>query len=77
MPTRSVPFARTQVPTLAAESLVGGLPRDQALGLRLIALARTAAAMHMSELAAGQPPSPEAAALSATQAAGLAREVRS
>jgi len=34
---------------LVPQSLIDSLPRDQALGLRLIALARAAAAMHMAE----------------------------
>lgn len=33
----------------ALSSLIAGLPRDQALGLRLIGLARAAAACHMAE----------------------------
>ncbi|MBX3386228.1 MAG: hypothetical protein KF768_06635 [Phycisphaeraceae bacterium] len=36
----------------AVEAVVAGLPRDQALGLRLLCLARTAAAMHMSQACA-------------------------
>lgn len=35
----------------AASTLTLDLPRDQALGLRLIAIARAAAAMHMTESA--------------------------
>lgn len=41
----------TAVP--AADLLTRDLPRDQALGLRLIAMARAAAAMHMAETATG------------------------
>lgn len=33
----------------AASALTRGIPRDQALGIRLIALARAAAAAHMAE----------------------------
>lgn len=41
----------TAVP--ATDLLTRDLPRDQALGLRLIALARAAAAMHMAEAVTG------------------------
>lgn len=46
--------------------LAAGLPADQALGLRLIALARAAAAVHMAASAAPD--------LRRSQAAGLIRE---
>lgn len=35
--------------TDALSSLIAGIPRDQALGLRLIGLARAAAACHMTQ----------------------------
>lgn len=55
----------------AAARLVTGLPMDQALGLRLMALARAAAAMH----AASAPAHDAAAGVDPerTQAAALAR----
>lgn len=37
--------------TAAARRVAAGLPRDQALGLRLMSLARAASAMHMGEAA--------------------------
>jgi hypothetical protein len=57
---------------LAARQVVTGIPADQALGLRLMALARVAAAQHMGEL--GRLPE---GAVAVSQAARLAREVRS
>jgi len=36
----------------AAAALVAGLPRDQALGLRLLCLARAAASLHMGQACA-------------------------
>lgn len=49
-----------------ADTLVANLPHDQALGLRLMAMARAAAAQHMAEVAYHQ-----STALDHTQAAGL------
>ena len=37
----------------AAAALTRGLPRDQAIGLRLLAMARAAAGMHMGRVAIG------------------------
>jgi hypothetical protein len=59
----------------AAAAAVADLPRDQALGLRLICLARAAAAVHMAQACAPErtpcapalPPIP----VGSTQAAGL------
>lgn len=59
----------------AAAAAVAELPRDQALGLRLICLARAAAAVHMAQACAPErtpcasPRQP--VPLSSTQAAGL------
>ena len=58
-------------PATAAERLIRELPRDQALGLRLIALARAAAAVHMSEMAAGTAGFGDRAPLNGSQARGL------
>lgn len=56
----------------SARAATAGIPADQALGLRLIAMARAAAAQHMAEVAR----LPEHA-LVRSQAAGLLSEVRS
>ena len=52
----------------APGSLAAKFPADQAVGLRLLAIARAAAAMHMTE-------SSRRAPLAQSQAAGLLREV--
>lgn len=52
LPTH-LPHLPTDVALPAADMLTRDLPRDQALGLRLIAMARAAAAMHMTEAATG------------------------
>jgi hypothetical protein len=41
--------------SLCADALTRDLPRDQALGLRLLALARAAAGIHMAHLAMATP----------------------
>ncbi|MCC6322806.1 MAG: hypothetical protein IT438_15385 [Phycisphaerales bacterium] len=53
--------------TRALASLASKFPADQALGLRLLAVARAAAAMHMADGFRRTP-------LASTQAAGLLRE---
>lgn len=45
-------FSADDVP-FAAHAISRDLPRDQALGLRLIALAKAAAGMHMGQVALG------------------------
>jgi hypothetical protein len=40
-------------PPAAAAALTRGLPRDQALGLRLMAMARAAAGVHLGRVALG------------------------
>lgn len=60
-------------PRATAARLVADLPADQALGLRLIALARAAAEIHLNrrvEIA------PVASPLARSQAARLVEEVR-
>jgi hypothetical protein len=60
-------------PRAIAARLVADVPADQALGLRLIALARAAAEIHLnkwSEVAPNNPP------LARSQAARLVEEVR-
>lgn len=52
-----------------ARALTHDLPRDQALGLRLVALAQAAASLHMSEAA-------KSVDLESSQAARLIREAR-
>lgn len=54
-----------------AQAVLRGVPADQALGLRLMALARSAAAVHMAETARCATPS-----LHRSQAAELVSEVR-
>lgn len=53
-----------------AQALVRHVPRDQALGLRLVALAEAAAAMHMGEVAMSR------VDLGTSQAARLVREAK-
>ena len=76
MPTRSVHYHRPPAAPEATINLVGGLPKDQALGLRLIAFARAAAAMHMAESAMLSADRIETVSLAGTQAADLVREMR-
>lgn len=69
----------------AAAAVTRDLPRDQALGLRLLALARAAAGVHMAAAAVGDGGAglaacaqerPEWAQVVRTQAAGLVRGAR-
>ena len=63
----SAPRGSKSAVEAAATVLTSRLPADQALGLRLLALARAAAAVHMAEGALPM--------LAGSQAAGLIREV--
>lgn len=73
MPNRPASFRALATPEDlagdAAAGLVAHMPRDQALGLRLIALARAAAAAHMAEAVY---PYADAPPIGTTQAARLA-----
>lgn len=71
MPTLSPTTQSTQTAADAARSLVAGQPHDQALGLRLIALAQAAAGVHMAQTIQST-----MSDLGSSQAARLVREAR-
>ena len=76
VPTCSVNSPCPDSANEAALTLVRGIPKDQALGLRLIAFARAAAAIHVADSTSPARLESDPAQFSRTQAASLARQVR-